>query len=76
MVKRGDPDWEEYRGCQRKRRFASEPTSADYIPGYMRPYRCKFCEGWHLTSKPRTGSQKREEEARDAMRITPPAIPG
>lgn len=68
MPNRGDPDWEEYRHCTRKRRFQDEPTSADYLPGWMRHYRCKFCEGWHLTSKPRTGKHKHEQAARNVAR--------
>jgi hypothetical protein len=68
-MKQGDPGWEEYRGCTRKHRYADEPVlGRDYFAGWARHYRCNFCQGWHLTSKPRTGSRKHEEAARDAAK--------
>lgn len=67
MPKKGDPDWAEHRGCKSKRRFAAEPIiGTDYSAGWARHYRCNFCDGWHLTSKPRTGRRKHDEAARDA----------
>jgi hypothetical protein len=59
LPKRGDPGWEKYRGCTRKHRYAEEPIlGKDYSIGWARHYRCNFCQGWHLTSKPRSGRQK------------------
>jgi hypothetical protein len=69
--KRGDPGWEQYRACTRKARYAEAPTGH---AGWFRSYRCKFCDGWHLTSKPRTGSLKHELTARDTLRRTTPTV--
>jgi hypothetical protein len=54
---RGTHEWEEHRHCKRKMRFDEPPTDR---PGWMRVYRCKFCQGFHLTSKPRTGRNKHQ----------------
>lgn len=54
---KGSPEWEEHRHCKRKTRFAEPPTGQ---PGWLRIYRCKFCGGFHLTSKPRTGRRKHQ----------------
>lgn len=51
---------EPYRpGCTGKRRYRTAPDAAAHAgklvrkPGYraLRPYRCPFCHGWHLTSR-------------------------
>lgn len=55
MPKRSDPDWEEHRACKRKIRYPEPPTDR---AAWLRPYRCRFCDGWHVTSKPRTGRDK------------------
>lgn len=52
---RSDPEWEEYRACKRKTRFETRPS---HYAGWLRDYRCRFCGGWHLTSRPRSGRQK------------------
>jgi hypothetical protein len=53
--KRGESGWERYQACTRKERHHDRP---EVMTGWMYAYRCRFCEGWHLTSKPRTGRQK------------------
>lgn len=53
IPKRGDPRWEEYKTCKSKYRFAAEPVAGDdCMSGWLHKYRCKFCDGWHLTSNP------------------------
>lgn len=54
---KGTPEWEEHRHCLRKVRYAEEP---EVKTGWLRVYRCKFCKGFHLTSKPRTGRNKHQ----------------
>lgn len=48
------------RTCERKKRYASRVDAEDAIAACaehgrrgLRAYRCPYCGGWHLTSKPR-----------------------
>lgn len=67
-------DWERWQTCTRKKRFPEEPKfGEDYTTGWMRHYRCRFCEGWHLTSKPRSGARKHEQMQRDAAKRVQPS---
>jgi hypothetical protein len=52
---RGEFGWARYRHCTRKTRYHEEPYS---MPGWTHAYRCNFCEGYHITSKPKTGRNK------------------
>lgn len=45
--RRGEMGWERYQGCTRKIRYHEAPD----VAGWMRSYRCNFCEGYHITSK-------------------------
>lgn len=36
------------RSCERKIKYASEPPANERV----RPYKCGFCDGWHMTSRP------------------------
>lgn len=72
-LKKGDTGWEEFRHCKRKARYVDRPHHGVAL----RSYRCRFCEGWHLTHKPRSGRQrldmnqmtpKQQYEARKAER--------
>lgn len=46
--------------CGRKRRYGSEAAAMSranmcmtlYGFSFLRPYKCKYCGGWHLTSMP------------------------
>lgn len=52
---RGESGWERYRHCTRKIRHHEPPQT---MLGWTFSYRCNWCEGYHVTSKPRTGKQK------------------
>jgi hypothetical protein len=52
--KRGEYGWEQYRHCTRKQLYEEKPE----VAGWMSAYRCRFCSGYHVTSKQRTGRQK------------------
>lgn len=55
IPQRGATGWERYRSCTRKIRYHEPPET---MPGWTRAYRCNFCEGYHLTSKQKTGWQQ------------------
>lgn len=67
---RGDAGWFQYRFCTRKVRYEEDPP---VINGWIRAYRCNFCEGYHYTSQPRTGQKKEVDKARDAAKIALPS---
>ena len=47
--------WEQYRGCHSKFRDVERPPDTPT----MRHYRCRFCGGWHGTSKKTYGRNKK-----------------
>jgi hypothetical protein len=50
-----DSGWVRYRHCTRKVRHHEQP---EVLPGWTYAYRCNYCEGYHITGKPRTGRHK------------------
>jgi hypothetical protein len=40
-------EFSEEHGCKSKVRYATEPAGNEKVE----PYKCRFCDGWHLTSK-------------------------
>lgn len=58
-AQKGQPGWEEWRSCKSKCRYVERPVPS----AGLRVYRCKFCEGWHLTSK---GVKKVETAPKEA----------
>lgn len=67
--RQGDPGWEEWRACGRKRRYASD-LDPD-IPGWLITYRCRFCKCWHTTSgkKMTAVARNRQIEAQRKRRL-------
>lgn len=54
-----------YKACESKNRYASRSEAEEMIrtlSAYgkkgLRCYRCQYCNGWHLTSKPVFGAQR------------------
>lgn len=49
-----DADRRRWNGCWRKRWFGSHDAAQRFADEVgQRPYRCRECKGWHLTSKER-----------------------
>lgn len=61
--KRGESGWEQYRHCTRKVRYHDQPV----VAVGLHAYRCNYCEGFHITGKPRTGRRKDMDRERDAL---------
>lgn len=48
-----------WRSCSEKRKYDHEgQANREAFKQHMRAYKCKYCSGWHLTSKPITASKE------------------